>query len=140
MTATLRSFNDDYKYGMNKEDIMETKLRLLFNDESITNTKMLYGDTFKKWDFEAKDGRKWELKSRRNTKNRYPTTIIPCHKKISGAELYYVFQFTDKICYIKFDEELFNTFEIRTIQVVRNGRYDPPTDHFCIPVNLLIDI
>lgn len=139
MTAILRSFQEDYRYGMEKEDIMETKLRLIFNDESITNTKTLYGDQFFKWDFESKDGKKWELKSRRNAKNKYSTTIIPCHKKTEGV-LYYVFEFTDRICYIKYDEKLFNTFEIRTIQVYRQGRYDPPTEHFLIPVNLLIDI
>jgi hypothetical protein len=138
MTAVLRRFQDDYEYGMKKEDIMETKLRLLFNDETITNTKTLYGDQFFKWDFESKCGRKWELKSRRNTKWAYPTTIIPCHKTTSG-EVFYVFEFMDKKCYIKYDETLFNTFEIRTIKVYRAGRYDPPTDHYCIPCGLLID-
>lgn len=138
MTQVLRSFKDDYDYGMEKETTMEQMLRAVFCDESITNTKTLYGDTFFKWDFESKDGRKWELKSRRNTKWKYDTTIIPCHKTTSG-EIYYVFEFLDKKCWIKYDEALFSTFEIRTIKVYRAGRYDPPTDHFCIPVRLLTD-
>ena len=139
MTVVLRRFQDDYNYGMEKEIGIETKLRLTFNDESITNTKTLYKDTFCKWDYESKDGKKWELKSRRNTKWAYSTTIIPCHKTTTG-EVYYVFEFTDKTCYIKYEEDLFNTFEIRTIKVYRQGKYDPPTDHYCIPVKLLIDI
>lgn len=134
----LRHFKEDYDYGMKKEMTMEQMIRDAFSDQTITNTKTLYGNTFHKWDFENKEGKKWELKSRRNIKWKYPTTIIPCHKVTEG-ELYYVFEFLDKKCWIKYDEALFNTFEIRTIKIYRAGHYDPPTDHFCIPVRLLTD-
>jgi hypothetical protein len=140
MTETLRSFQDDLKYGLKQEEGVMEKLKRFFNDDSIINTKELYGDQFWKWDFESKGtGIKWELKSRRNTKYRYDTTLLPCHKTTDG-KVYYVFEFYDELCYIEYDANLFNTFETKMIKVYRNGRYDPPTLHYLIPVNILKSI
>jgi hypothetical protein len=140
MIATLRSFEADLKYGLAKEDGVMEKLKRYFNDDTITNTKELYGDEFKRWDFESKGtGVKWELKSRRNTKHKYDTTLLPCHKTTDG-KVYYVFEYTDELCFLEYDADLFKTFDTKMIKVYRNGRYDPPTLHYLIPVHILKSI
>lgn len=147
MIETLRHFQDDLKYGLQKEMGVMEKLKVYFNDDTITNTKELYGDNFCRWDFESKGtGIKWELKSRRNKKHTYPTTLLPCHKtegsgaKTTDGKIYYVFEFTDELCFLEYDAHLFNSFDTRMIKVYRNGRYDPPTLHYLIPVNILNSI
>lgn len=140
MLETLRHFQDDLKYGLKQEVGVMERLKKYFNDETITNTKELYGDNFCKWDFESTDNKtKWELKSRRNTKHTYPTTLLPCHKTTDG-KVYYVFEFTDELCFLEYDANLFKTFDTKMIKVYRNGRYDPPTLHYLIPVNILKSI
>ena len=138
---SIRSFKVDLEYGNEKEIVMLDKLTKYFNT-SIKSCKELYpNDKFCKWDYEDKTGTKWELKSRRNTYSRYPTTIIPCHKKATDdKDLYFVFQFTDGDYYIKYDANKFNHFDIRTIKINRIGKWDPPTDHWEIPIEMLIKL
>lgn len=86
----------------------------------------------------------FEVKSRRNSRDRYPTTMIPA-KKLEfartrilpkGGKAYFVFHFTDCLAYIEYSEELFSTFEKRV-----GGRFDrggPELNDYCfIPVNEL---
>ena len=138
MTCAFRHFKDDLNYGLDKEQPNMLRIQKHFGKQKLVNTKELY-DQYCHWDFESEDGVKYELKTRRNRKNAYPTTIIPVHKAGEG-ELYFMFEFTDGLYYIKFDDELFATFDTRMIQIKRVGRYDPPTLHYLIPVNLLVQI
>lgn len=139
MAIAQRHFKDDLNYGIAKEEPIMIRIQNHFNKSKLVNTKEKYGDQYCHWDFESEDGIKYELKTRRNRKNAYPTTIIPVHKAGEG-ELYFMFEFTDGLYYIKFDKEVFKTFGTRMIQVKRIGRYDPPTLHYEIPVNLLEQI
>ena len=118
---------------------MLSKLKKYFKNEEIKSTKELYpNDVFCKWDFEDNNGVKWELKSRRNTYHTYPTTILPCHKKPTSSGVFYcIFQFTDGDYFIEYDETLFNTFKTRMIKINRQGKYDPPTLHWKIPIQFL---
>jgi hypothetical protein len=135
----LRSFEDDYKFGMENEDVMLPLLQAEFKDPKMLNTKELYGDQYCQWDWEGEDKTRYENKSRRNTKWKYDTTILPVHKvcKKEGNH-YYIFQFTDKNCYIKYDAEVFSKFSTRMVKVVRQGRVDNKL-HYEIPVKQLID-
>lgn len=137
----IRSFQADLDFGNQKEEEMLIKLKNGFNTTNIFNTKELYPDNkYCKWDFEdTKTQVKWELKSRRNTYNKYPTTIIPTHKapKDNSKDYYFVFQFTDGDYYIKYDEALFKTFNKRIVKIIRAGIYDNPTPHFEIPITKL---
>lgn len=135
----VRSFKADKEFGDLKEIAMMSKLKQFFKNETIKSTKDLYpNDPFCKWDFEDDNGIKWELKSRRNTYQTYPTTILPCHKRPTGTGLFnFVFQFTDGDYYIPYDEMLFNTFKTRMIKIYRAGKYDPPTLHWEIPITFL---
>lgn len=135
----VRSFQADLEFGNLNEIAMLSKLKQCFKNETIKSTKDLYpNNKFCKWDFEDDNGVKWELKSRRNTHNRYPTTILPCHKNPTDDKcIYYVFQFTDGDYYIQYNSSLFSEFNTRTIKINRAGKYDPPTLHYEIPIELL---
>jgi hypothetical protein len=135
-----RSFKNDLFFGLSNEEPIRKLLKKYFKDEEdIIKTKNI----FCKYDFEGTSKRKYELKSRTNEKNKYPSTIIPKHKinkETIENGLIFVFNFTDKCCFIKYDEEEFKKFPIKTFKIYRAGKYDPPTDHYLIPVEKLIDI
>jgi len=139
----MRSLNNDLKFGMEKEVTVLAQLSQHFIEYGkITNTKELYKDPYYKYDFEAEDGTSFELKSRRNAKNGYPTTFLPVDKISRNAphKQVYIFSFTDRLCKIEYNEDVWDNFEKREIQIYRYGRIDKPTLQFCIPIKLLIDI
>jgi len=82
----------------------------------------------------------YEIKARRCAMNSYPTTIIP-YSKIAKKEekdnLIFVFLFTDGLYYIKYNQDLFNTFETKNISYHRSGCATKPILHYCIPCELL---
>lgn len=140
-----RSFKNDLNFGLEKEEEVRQLLKSYFTDEEdIINTKDLYNDIFCKYDYEGITlHRKYEVKSRTFNKNKYSTTILPIHKinkETIKNGLILIFNFTDKCSYIKYDKKIFKTFETKTIKIFRKGKYDPPTLHYLIPINLLIDI
>jgi hypothetical protein len=139
----MRTFQNDMNYGMEKEMTMLGKLSQHFIEYgTITNTKDLYKDPYYKYDFEAEDGTTFELKSRRNKKQTYPTTILPVSKIIPDAKhkQVFIFAFTDCCCKIEYSKELWDTFEVRDIEVFRYGRIDLPKPHYCIPIQHLLEI
>lgn len=87
-----------------------------------------------------------ELKSRRNLKNTYPTTMIGYNKvkkakgfTSQGWSVYMFFKFTDGLYYIKYNDEL--EYEIR--KGYRNDRPHTvmnPQDYCYINVNRLIQV
>lgn len=79
-----------------------------------------------------------ELKSRRMCKERWDTTLMPCDKIRKGKKNILMFNFTDELCYIIYDERLFNTFEQRMFVCNdRNNPNDKPKLHYFIPVHCL---
>jgi hypothetical protein len=134
---TPRTKEADLKMGNEKEDTIIAVLRRYFNDETIENTKKLYNDKFCKWDFESKNGWKWEHKSRRIKKDQYDTAFMPVHKVVESEHLYYCWTYLDGYFFIEYEEALFNTFNKRLLKIWRDGKYDPPQWVFEIPVNLL---
>jgi hypothetical protein len=135
-----RSLNNDLTYGLSMEDKVMNKLACIFGD-SLKNTKELYNNEYCIYDFERDDGASFELKCRRNTKYAYYTTIIPVHKvRHVETNQYFVFRFTDKLCYILYDKVVFDGFDTRIISVYRSGASPTPQNHYEIPVHLLIDI
>jgi len=133
-------FNNDLKYGLSKEiDIIE-KIKLQFPEETnIRNTKEIY-NKFCFFDFESDLKTSFEMKSRRNTKRQYPTTIIPVHK-IRDVETtqYFIFYFTDVICYIKYDKQIFDNFNKKIINANRKDGHNNNGLHYEIPISCLID-
>ena len=114
-----RTFNKDYKFGSAEEKRLLPILEAKFDLELELTAKCHRFDyvDFKKKVF-------IELKSRNNTKEKYPTTIITESKFLVGQKLQgegwriiYVFNFTDRICYIDPNPE-------QTFVVKNQGRRD----------------
>ncbi len=144
MTKT-RTFKNDLNFGLSKEEPVRQILKGYFKDEDdIINTKDLYNDIYCKYDYEGTTHkRRYEVKSRTTNKTKYPTTIIPVHKITSETTkngLYFIFNFTDKCTFIIYDEKLFKTFKTKMMKIYRDGKYDPETLHYEIPIKLLIDM
>ena len=56
----------------------------------------------------------YELKTRTNTRTKYPTTLIGCNKIQGTKKTILIFKYTDCLCYIKYKKSLFDTFEIKS--------------------------
>jgi hypothetical protein len=143
--TSVRSFKNDLNFGLSREEPVRQILKGYFKDEAdIINTKDLYNNIYCKYDYEGTTHkRRYEVKSRTTPKNKYPSTIIPVHKITTETiqnGLYFIFNFSDKCTYIIYDEELFKTFKTKMMKIYRDGKYDPPTLHYEIPINLLIDM
>ena len=123
----------DLTYGLKKEADIITTLSTFF-EKDLKKT-----DHFCKWDFEDEERNLTiELKSRRNTMMAYPTTLIPIHKITNETQnLYFVFHFIDKLAYIKYEKDTFDTF--KTCYITARGR-DRGADHYLIPISLLKSI
>jgi hypothetical protein len=137
-----RSLANDLKFGLLKEiDILPTIQGNWEDEVNIRNTKDIYNDEYYPYDFESENATSWEVKSRRISKNYYPTTIIPVHKvRNVDTPQYFIFNFTDACFSIIYDKELFKTFNKRMISVERFGGNPAPVNHYEIPVNLLEDL
>ena len=96
----MNSLKEDIKFGAFNEKIAIDKLQKHFN-ETITQ----YSDKFSKYDAFS-DTAKYEVKSRRNSFNTYPTTLITLKKgdNVEGL-LRFVFLFTDCMAYIEYNRD-----------------------------------
>jgi len=136
-----RSLNNDLTFGLSKEDSVMDRLKTVFGN-GLKNTKDIYGNQYCVYDFETDNGISFELKSRRVRKHQYKTTILPVHKvRNVETDQYFVFNFTDGYTsYIKYDKDLFNTFNKLMLTIYRSGAPPTPQNHYEIPIELLIDI
>ena len=123
----------DLAMGLKNQHDVLTTLQSKFNS-SIVETK----DKYCKYDFIDSLGNHYEVKSRRISKEAYPTTLLPAHKILqTPVRQFFIFKFTNKLCYIEYSETVFNTFETGLITDARQGRDDL---HYYIPVSSLTDI
>jgi hypothetical protein len=85
-----------------------------------------------------------EIKTRRNTKSKYPSTMVGYNKVKFGMEkikekydVFFVFSFTDKLCYYQLQE-------VNEEWVEKGGRFDrgrpEVNNYYYIPVSELTDI
>lgn len=96
---------------------------------------------------ECKRNIKIELKTRRNTKDKYPTTMVGLNKVEKGLELlkpenggyeiYFYFKFTDGLYYYKLEEDSYKDYTIEKGGRVDRGRPEIKKYVF-IPVCLLL--
>jgi hypothetical protein len=126
ITGFNNNFKSDLSLGLAGEAFVLPKLQEKFS-KSIRKT-----GTYDKYDYIDDAGTKYELKTRRNTMNAFPTTFLPAHKVIEG-EQYFIFNYTDKIAYIKYEAELFKTFDIQILDDRRSG-FSKKIPHYLIPV------
>jgi hypothetical protein len=110
------SFYSDYNFGKNQEALKLQEISDYFNDKIIQTQ-----NEYCKWDFEGEEYI-YEIKSRNNKSYSYPTTLIAKDKILKGMKQRFIFNFTDGLYYIEYDDEVFKSFECKPF--VRNARND----------------
>lgn len=133
LTGQHTNYQSDLKFGFTNEMLILPKLSQFFKKELQPTTRYV------KWDFIDEDGTIYELKSRRCSMKQYPTTLMPVDKVIDGKEQYFIFSYTDKIAYIKYDKKKFELYRVE--QLVDTRGFLPKTvSHYHIPVAELLEI
>lgn len=132
---------NDVLFGGNSENTVKPLL------EKYLNVKLDHTDDFNTFDFFNEKERIYiELKSRRNTKYQYSTTMISNHKHTlsmnylnngKAKHIYYVFNFTDKLCIYKLN--INDNFITKIGGTSRRG-ISEYKQHIYMPVSSLIDI
>lgn len=97
-------YPNDYKIGTDEEANLLPCIRSFFNKD----IKRSVNPTAK---HDYSDGvNNYELKSRKNCYNQYPTTYIQADKLVGDEPLYLIFNFTDGVYYILYNEEKFKNY------------------------------
>jgi hypothetical protein len=127
-------YDESYKIGLKNE------LRVFpyILDYFKRDIKHLKDDRFSKYDFsDAKYN--YELKTRTNRKTSYPDTIIGFDKiENDNCGLILLFDFIDELCFIEYDKDIFDKFEV--VPITRRDRNDGPKLHLKIPIEYLTTI
>jgi hypothetical protein len=122
-----RHFQKDYIYGKQQENIILPLIEQYF-DDNITQTPNQYD----KYD-STSNFYNFELKSRKNKFNTYPTTMITKNKLIkTDKQLILLFNFLDGLYYIKYDPIIFDTFESKLFKRPEVCTF--PLEHVLIPI------
>ena len=131
----MNRYQEDITLGKQSEDEVFELLKNKYDDLERTTG-------YATFDYKTRNKKlKIELKTRRNDSTKYPTTMIGNNKikkcKNPDTTYLFIFKFTDKLMFIKYDDELFKTFEIK-----EGGRYDRKrsgelSDYLYIPINCL---
>lgn len=129
----------DEKFGFSKEDEYYEILKSVFDNtlEKVDNRYNLFDFLGEKCYI--------ELKSRRNTHNKYPDSMVG-HNKIQFAmntnkTIIFCFLFTDGLFYYKFNkDDVIN----KKLRMASGGRCDRGVneykDYYYIPINILTKI
>lgn len=123
MAKSKTTFAEDLERGTAKENKMRP-----YVSKKLKCEMFKIGGSYSRLDFSNKDGSIMaELKSRRNYKNSYSTTMVGLNKvyvakrlKKQGVKCYFFFLFYDGLYYYKYNKEMFKWNE----WFVRNKRSD----------------
>ena len=128
------AFMRDYQFGKQQELLLLPRLNEFFKDE-IVPTK----DKYHKYDFEGKEC-VYEMKSRTCCFETYPTTILPADKVITDKKQIFLFNFTNGLYYIEYNQEQWKDIEIASFRRFRIGVNDKEKPYYHIPTTLLKQI
>ena len=132
-----RTFEEDLKFGKEKEKEVLPIIQEYFKD-NINFVKYEYST----YDYKGKIF-KYELKSRTIYYNTYSTTIIS-EGKIKynkNKDIIFLFKYIDGLYYIKYDKDLFNTFEIKPFKRKEREDFDDKIKpYYFIPIEKLTKI
>lgn len=124
----------DCNFGIPQEPTVISKLSVHFMEDIEQE-----GNPYSRWDARS-ETTKYEIKSRRNTHDKYPTTIIPVDKTTVSGRLVFVFNFTDGLYYIVYDKQQFDRYEIRDISAIRGLGVKTLKPHYLIDIDDLTEI
>lgn len=119
-------YQNDYEFGKKEENSVLPIISNFFNRE-IKQTEKQY-DPYDFYD----DNYIYEMKSRKNTYSRYPTTIITTNKFNKDKKQILLFNFTDGLYYIEYDTEKFSKYEKQMFS--RAGFKWDEKEHIYIPI------
>jgi hypothetical protein len=119
-------YQKSYLFGKAKEVEILPTVANYFNKEITA-----YPGQYNKHDFYC-DKYNYEVKSRTNAMNKYPTTMLTCNKAVGDKPLIFIFNFTDKIAYCEYSQEKFDKYEKRLFS--RAGLVEDEKEHFYIPI------
>jgi hypothetical protein len=128
-------YEQEYKKGIESEKEVLPIIRDYFKRD-IKLTKERYSK-FDYYDLEYK----YELKTRTNKYNSFPTTIIETNKIIDNLKIIFLFRFTNGLYFIEYEKELFDTFK-KDLYIRNNPTIQSPIkkEHIFIPINKLTKI
>jgi hypothetical protein len=142
MSRSWKSLKGDLAFGLYNEEKIKPLLEKYFG-LPLTKEPHRYAHH----DYFSDDRQKIiELKSRRNTYNKYETTLLNSSKirnipSDTTAEYYFVFNYTDGMYFIKYDKEQFNTFKCEDFtRIHRADKDEHPVKHYYIPIEALTRI
>jgi hypothetical protein len=122
----------DLRFGSEQEIIVLPILQNFFNDALLQKCSK-----YSTIDFQSPT-HLIELKSRNNTLLKYPTTLLPFNKVVpTDKSLIFAFKFTDCITFIRYDKNLFDSFEKKPFRRYRPGVFDKEVDYLHIPIENL---
>ena len=127
----MSAFMRDYNFGREQEIVLLPRLNEFFNDDIKHTT-----DKFHKYDYEGTTY-VYELKSRTCKMEKYPTTLLPVDKVIKTKKQIFLFNFTNGLYYIEYDEEVWKNIEIASFRRFRIGVNDLKKSYYYIPTTLL---
>jgi hypothetical protein len=129
-----RSLASDYHFGRRQETLVLPRIRQYF-DDTIEADENVYSRA----DFNGQKF-KYELKSRTNTYSAFPTTLLPEDKVFTENQVF-LFNFTDGLYYIKYDKDVFDTFEKKMFRRrQRSDHNDVEKMYYYIPITALTHI
>jgi hypothetical protein len=132
-----RTLEEDLNFGKNSEKEVLPIIKDFFKDD-INFVKY----EFSTYDFQGKKN-KYELKTRQNYFNSFDTTIISQSKILYNRwkNVIYLFRYIDGLYYIKYDKNLFDTFEIKPYKRNEREDYEDKIKPYCfIPIKNLTKI
>jgi len=130
----MSTFKNDYIVGTSNENRILEIITKFFNDDIVKSNNI-----YCKYDFKGTEYL-YELKTRNNTYNKYPTTLIPLDKLITN-KIIFLFDFQDGLYYIKYDKLLFDSFETKKyVRNIRSDYNDKVKDYVFIPIEKLTRI
>jgi len=123
-------WNKSYKYGKAQEERILPIIKEYFGRD-ITATEGQYA----KYDY-IDPVYNYELKSRTNKMDAYPTTMITCNKLMDTSKtLTLIFNYTDCLAFIVYDADKFSKYT--TASFSRLGCCWDEKEHIYIPVEHL---
>jgi len=131
----MNNFKMQLKYGRDLELEVLEKIKIAFDSRDIKIPK----NKFSLFNFiDDKNQVLYELKSRTNKYEAYPTTMIQESKVLNTSyKQIFLFQFTDGLYYIEYEPILFNTFEKKAYSQYRADKVDVNKLYFYIPIEEL---
>jgi hypothetical protein len=136
----FKSQASDLSFGATGEHFVLPLINQFFNDQAVA-----YEEMYSTQDYHS-CSKVYELKSRRIKHDAYSTAIIGCNKAVlnpadKGKDLYFLFNYTDGLYFIKYEPAIFATFNKRSFcRHSRSDYTDRASDVFDIPVERLTKI